>query len=415
MRHIKHAKGILCLVLALLVLCTACGRGSSKADNQVDTYLIGVEVYNTSDPEILMFFNYLKNYIAESFPVEFIMSDSINTVEEELDFVDTMKEQGASGIISFFVADLEQVVAACEANEMYYVLGSSTSTDEEFNKVKDNPWFLGGIGPSNQTEYDAGVSMAETFLEEGAKDFLIVSGGAGDHLNYMHYSRVCGMLDTLVQELDLQLSSSVEDLAGLTELTVVDTGRDDVTLVISPGYVQMDPGRSNLEQALADRDYDAMMSTVSISSVLDLIEPDIKASDRPLLIGIVDCFSDENYEAIQITDNQGFPLLNFVHGKYASMVAPAFVAMFNAVTGYVDLVNPGGEAFRLYQSYWTATSEQEYDRLYGYTQSIYLNAYSSTDLMSVMGLYNLDATYEEFAALAQASDLDSVMERLSEV
>ncbi len=409
----RKYQALLCLLLsALLLLCAGCGRANTDEQNQTETYLIGVEVYDTTDPEMLMFFNYYKNYIAESFPVEFLLSGSVNTAEEEQAFVEEMKAQGASGIISFFVADLEQVVAACEENELYYVMGSSSLTDEEFESVKDNPWFLGVIGPSSQEEYDAGVTMAEHFIAQGATEFLILSGGAGDMVNTMHYNRVQGMLDTLADQFDLDLDS--ETLAAVTELTEVDTGAEDVTIVLSPGYVQADEGQSNLKAALSDRNYDALMSAVSISSILDLLKEEVQSSESALLVGVVDCFSQENYEAVEWIDSRGQSLLNFVHGKYASMVAPAFVAMFNAVAGDVDLVNPDGTAFRLYQSYWTAADEAEYAELYGYTQSIYQNAYSSSDLMQVIRLYNPDATYEEFAALAESSDIDSVLARLEE-
>lgn len=409
----RKYQALLCLLLAaLLLLCAGCGGAHTDEQNQTETYLIGVEVYDTTDPEMLMFFNYYKNYIAESFPVEFLLSGSINTAEEEQAFVEEMKAQGASGIISFFVADLEQVVAACETNELYYVMGSSSLTDEEFESVKDNPWFLGVIGPSSQEEYDAGVTMAEHFIAQGATGFLILSGGAGDMVNTMHYNRVQGMLDTLADQFDLDLDS--ETLAAVTELTEVDTGAEDVTIVLSPGYVQTDEGQSNLKAALSDGNYDALMSAVSISSILDLLKEEVQSSESALLVGVVDCFSQENYEAVEWSDSQGQSLLNFVHGKYASMVAPAFVAMFNAVAGDADLVNPDGTAFRLYQSYWTAADEAEYAELYGYTQSIYQNAYSSSDLMQVIRLYNPDTTYEEFAALAESSDIDSVLARLEE-
>lgn len=409
----RKYQALLCLLLAaLLLLCAGCNGANTDEQNQTETYLIGVEVYDTTDPEMLMFFNYYKNYIAESFPVEFLLSGSINTAEEEQAFVEEMKAQGASGIISFFVADLEQVVAACEENELYYVMGSSSLTDEEFESVKDNSWFLGVIGPSSQEEYDAGVTMAEHFISQGATEFLILSGGAGDMVNTMHYNRVQGMLDTLADQFDLDLDS--ETLAAVTELTEVDTGTEDVTIVLSPGYVQVNEGQSNLKTALSSGNYDALMSAVSISSILDLLKEEIQSSESALLVGVVDCFSQENYEAVEWTDSQGQSLLNFVHGKYASMVAPAFVAMFNAVAGDVDLVNPDGTAFRLYQSYWTAADEAEYAELYGYTQSIYQNAYSSSDLMQVIRLYNPDATYEEFAALAESSDIDSVLARLEE-
>ncbi len=405
--------GSLWLIFLLLLSLIGCGTKESEADQEAEVYhRIGVAVYSTTDPELSLFYDYYRNYIAASFPVEFLLSDDLNTAEDEVAFIEEMKEEGVEGIISFYGEDLESVLAACAENEMYYVLGSSSLSDEEYEAVKENPWFLGAIGPDTEEEYDAGAEMAETFVADGAKSFLIVTGGAGDAVNFMHYTRVCGMLDTLAEELGLTYSASVEDLAQVTALTEIETGRDDILIVLSPGYIQMDEGMSNLEQALADRDYDALMSAVGLSEALEFLTEEIRTTDQVFQVGVIDCFSEENREAVEITDGSGNPLLNFVKGKYASMVAPAFVAMFNAVEGDVDVVKPDGVAFRLTQSYWTAVGSEEYLELYSYTQSIYENAYSSVDLMQAIRSYSGDADYERFKELTESCDLESVRERL---
>ena len=46
---------------------------------------------------------------------------------------------------------------------MYYVRGSGTISDEMYEKVKDNPYFLGTIGPLVETEMEAAAKMTEYF------------------------------------------------------------------------------------------------------------------------------------------------------------------------------------------------------------------------------------------------------------
>ncbi len=377
-------------------------------------HTIGVAVFSPDDPEMSMFFNYYRNYIAESFPVQFLMSETLNSADDEIAFIETMKAQGAGGIISFYGLDLERTVAACAENEIYYVLGSSSISDEVYDAVKDNPWFLGVIGPDSNEEFRAGQEMAEAFAADGARTFLIASGGAGNAANYMHYTRVEGMLTALQAALDLTYSGTIEQLAQTAELTELETDREDVRIVISPGYVQNGAGVGNLRNALETDDFDALLSAVGITDVIDLLTEEIQTSEKELLVGVVDCFSQENLEAVETRDADGNSLLNYVKGKYASMVAPAFAAMFNALEGDVDVVKPEGIAFRLYQSYWTAAGEAEYVELYGYTQSIYENAYSSVDLMNVIRIYNEAATFEEFKTLTEHSDIESVRARLAE-
>lgn len=415
----KKAKRSLSLILALilaLVCLAGCGSNSDSSDDTSEDvyYKIGIAVYDTTDPQVQLFYTYYRDYIAESFPVEFYLSDSLSSTEDEIEYIEEMKEEGVQGIISFYAPDLEEILEACAENDIYYVLGSSTIDDDVYEAVKDNEYFLGVIGPSDEEEYNSGVEMAEYFIDAGAESYLIISGGSGEASNYMHYTRTLGILDTLESELGLEFSESAEDLAQASELTVVDTG-SDVTIVISPGYLDYDEGSSNAVSAMEDYDFDAIMAVCGINPIIDNIEEEIEVSSSALsLVGVIDCFSYENYEAFETKDANGNSLLNFVKGKYASMIAPAFVAMYNALSGDMDVIKPDGEAFRIYQTYWTATSADEYAELYGYTQSSYENAYSATDLMEVIKDFNEDASYEAFEELAVSCDVESVMERIEE-
>lgn len=407
----------LVLAFALLLVCVGCQDGANQQGDKEKTegsHTIGVAVYSQSDPEMRMFMDYYRSYIAASFPVEFIFSELLYTTQDEIDFIQAAKEAGAEGIISFYGLDLEEIVAACEQAEMYYVLGSASISDTDFDAVKDDPWFLGVIGPADEEEFTAGSEMAVNFARQGAASYLIVSGGAAGVGNFMHYSRVEGMLTALRDELGLTYSREIAELAASEELTTVDTGNPGVSIVISPGYVQMDSGAANLQQAFAQGDYDALLCAQGVSDAIEEIKTEISVSETSMLMGVVDCFSEENYMAVEYTDAKGNALLNYVKGKYASMVAPAFVAMYNALEGDLDVIKPDGEAFRLYQSYWTAASEEEYVELYGYTQSIYENAYSSIDLMQVIKAYNEDAGFAQFKALTEACDMDSVRARIGE-
>ena len=410
-RYVKAVSLILALGLILMSL-AACGSSSSGSSDTSDSeilYTIGVAVYDSSDPEMGIYYSYYHEYIEESFPVDFLLSDTLSSTDDVIAFIEEVKEQGGSGIIAFYAPDLEAIVEACEENEMYIVLGSSSISDEEYEAVKDNEYFLGVIGPDEEEEYNAGVEMAENFIDGGAESFLILSGGSADEENYMHYTRTVGMLETLESELGMEYPSSAEELAATDEVVVVETG--DYAVIVVPGYLDY-TGYDLFKDAIDDYDFDAILAACGVSDVLDELKEEIKTSEKLTLVGVIDCFSTENYDAFETTDANGNSLINYVKGKYSSMVAPAFVAMFNALSGYMDLVKPDGEAFRLYQTYWTAASEEEYAELYGYTQSLFENAYSASDLMEVMGVYNEDATYEAFAELTQSTDVDSVMSRI---
>lgn len=398
---------LLCFVLVTSLL-AGCGQ-SSEAGEDAETYhTIAVAVYDPTDPEMALFIHYYQNYIAESFPVSFLISGELGSAEEEIEFLTSAKEAGAEACISFYGEDLESILEACGELELYYVKGSASISDEDYEAYKDDPWFLGVIGPFEEEEEEIGREMAALFAAEGASSYLILTGGAGGQTNFMQYTRAEAMLAQLAEDLELTYTEEIGELAAAEELTVVETGREDVTIVLAPGYLQTEEGQAALTEALALADYDAVLSVMGIGSVSDILQEVEDASEDGLLVGVVDCFSEENLTLAESG------LLDYVAGKYASMAAPAFAAVFNAMEGDLDLMNPDGEAFRISQSYWTAVGQDEYDELYSYTQSIYENAYSSVDLMSVIRAYNGDATYEEFCLLAESSDIESVRERLGE-
>lgn len=134
---------VLGILLLLLAVFAVGGKKVSAAVEDGDVqYTIGVVVYNQNSPEMNMFMNYYREYIQQGFPVKFYFSGSINSAEDEINFIRAMKLQGVSGIISFYGQDIQKIVEACDEEEMYYVLGSGSISDEDYDKVKTSPYFL---------------------------------------------------------------------------------------------------------------------------------------------------------------------------------------------------------------------------------------------------------------------------------
>ena len=71
--------------------------------------------------------------------MKFIFSGKTTSAEDEIQYIDKMKEQGAEGIISFggFASGIQDIIEECEKEEMYYALGSNTISDENYEAVKD--------------------------------------------------------------------------------------------------------------------------------------------------------------------------------------------------------------------------------------------------------------------------------------
>lgn len=415
----KKGRNILLFLLAVSLLAVFAGCGKKNdidehgkgAENDNIQHTIGVAVYNQENAEMRMFMNYYKNYITQGFPVKFYFSEKLDSGQDEEEFIHEMKEKGAEGIISFYAQDLQGAVAACEEEELYYIAGSGTVSGEDFQAVKDNSWFLGTIGPNPEAEEEAGNNMAAYAQVNGAKSYLILSGGSYID-NFMHSSRTKGMLETLGTLEQLTYSKSVEEILASSENEILDTGNSDISVTVVPGFISSEEGEANLKAALEKGPYDAVLSSYGMNGLVDLINDGEKSWGQNAIVGMIDCFSEENFQAVKEDDGFGNPKFDYMEGKYASMIGPAFAAMYNAVTGHEDMIRPEGEAFRLYQSFWKTAGREEFAEMYGYTQGIYENAYSSADLMKVSVEFTPDVDWEAFKSLTEASDLESVKERI---
>ena len=382
----------LLLAVALCLGLAACG-GNDNADQK---HKIGVIVYNTSDEEVIGFRDYLKGYIEKTFEiVEFVYSGSIQTQEEEMAFIQQACDNGVEGFMSFRTFDLKAEVELCEKNQAYYLLASGTVDDDEFDSVADNPWFLGMFGPGIEQEYRAGLDMAKHFAkEDGATGFFLLSGGAGSG-NEMHYQRTLGMLNGLSTLAGVTFGQPAEELAAVTQTTVVSAGPYRVTIV--PGYMSQDESLNKATNVYTNGTYDTVLAALNVGNFAPVI--------RGAKLGMVDSYNTRN---LQLYTNG---ILHYLVGKYSSSVGPAFALMFNALTGYAEDFRDDGKAIKVAQSFWTSDSAEDFNEKYALSQRETMNAYTFDDLKAVCKVFNKDADLVHLIALAQASSYEAVLAR----
>ncbi|MGN0293356.1 MAG: hypothetical protein ACI4D3_05055 [Lachnospiraceae bacterium] len=378
------------------------GQDSVKDQNAENRVIIAVATYDRQDPEVRAFQNYYENYISECFPVDFLYPASISSAEDEADFVDAVIAAGASGIISFITYDLESTLETCEKAGIYYMMGSGSIPKEDFEKVKTNPYFLGVIGPSEEMERNAGANMASFFMKKQTdaeadttpSGYLVLSGGTR-YNNSMHTYRTEAILETL---------GFSPSQAAVTEPAVLENENGKVCII--PGYPQEEVTVSALKEQLDTGEYSVILSCCTVVNLLDTIKEAQKITGIDIQTGTIDCFTSENLDAV----HDG--LLQYVTGKYSSLLGPSFAVMYNAVTGHADLYrNEDDTAFSISQGFWTADSPEEYEDLYGLTTGIYVNAYDANDLSKVINEITPDADMEDLIRLAEAYSVEDVKAR----
>lgn len=399
-------KKYIAFVLTLLMLLTmfsGCGKSEEigeKAQEKAEAsgltlHKIGVATYDITDAQIVMFKEYLDDYIKPCFEdVTFLYSETITGGESMMEFLETCAENGVEGVMVFGSYDLKKEVEFCAEHEMYFIRPTATSSDEEFESVASNPYFVGEIGPGAAGEYEEAEKMTRALAEEG-KSYVILSGGAVG--NEMHRLRTVAMLDTLQEIYGVEFERSSEELALVMENTKIEMG--GLKLIICPGYLGIDETDAAISEVVSSGEYTTVLSTSPVTALIDAL------NSVEIACGVIDCFSEDNYFGFQKGK------IAYVAGKYQSEIGPGFAALYNAVTGNIDTYRVDGKAFRLEQGFWTAESESEYDTKYALACGAAVNAYNYEDLYSVIKTLNPDTDYEDFKALVEGYSYEDCLER----
>ena len=386
------------LLLALTVCAGLTACSPSAPPRTTEKHKIGVIVYDTGDEEVIGFREYLQGYIESNFEmVQFLYSESIGSREEELDFLQRACDDGAEGFLSFLTYDLAAEVALCQANGAYYLLASGTVSDQDYDAVADNPWFLGTFGPGQPYEFQAGADMARHFIRRQVGNRYFILSGAAAQGNEMHYQRTLGVLDALSSAYGAYFPMGREALAAVRTPTTVET--EKLTVTVCPGYVNSDTVLRDARDAFRGGEYDAVLS------VLPPLEMVSTIGRTPL--AVVDSYNTRNLQLF--TGGQ----LELVIGKYNSMIGPAFALLLNAVTGHAADFRDNGKAVKVTQGFWVSDSRDDYSEKYALSTSASMNAYNFDDLSHVICLFNPDANLNDLVALAEACSFRAVQSRRS--
>lgn len=391
------------MLLSLLFGCATTEDIANQDQTQAEAsgmsiHKIGVATYDIKDAQIMMFKDYLDNYIKECFvDVTFLYSDSISGSEELMDFLALCAENGAEGVMVFGSYDLKKEVEYCASRGMYMIRPSATSSDDDFDAVASNPYFVGEIGPGIQSEYEEAAKMTRALAEEG-KSYLILSGGAAMG-NEMHRLRTVAMLDTLQEVYGVSFEQSPELLAAAAEPTAAEA--DGVKVLVCPGYLGQEEVNAAAAGAIASGEYTTVLSTGPVTALIDAL------NSVEIECGVIDCFSEDNYFGFKKGK------IAYVAGKYQSEIGPGFAALYNAITGHADAYRVDGKAFRLEQGFWTAADTSEYDSMYALACGATINAYNYEDLYSVIKTLTPETDFDAFKTLVEGYSYDDCLARRS--
>lgn len=326
----------------------AAGDTSAKESKKQSDVKIGVLVQDVSGEEALGFRAYYEDYIADQYGVTFTYTDELTDAASEKSAIEKFASQGYQGVISFSSNDRALQIETCESNQIYYAVAAGMLDDDQYEQYKGNEYFLGQVGPSMETEYQAGVDMGKFFADKGIKTVAMYGAFIP---NPMHVYRVAGVLSGL----GLSYEGSTDE-AEVVGKIFADQGVDpskvsgDIEMVAYlQGYGDTTTDEINAAiQAAPDAFISVGMATTFFTQQLNAAG--IEFSD-------IDSFTKSNGEAI--TSGK----LVYLAGKYSSSVGPAFALIMNAINGNI-VRDADGNAVSISQNYQVATDEATFDEFY---------------------------------------------------
>lgn len=332
-------------LLLILSLAVCLFAGCSK-DSKAKDVKIGVLVADVSGEEALAFRSYYENYIAKQYPnVTFVYTEQLADAAAEKSAIEKFAAQGCQAILSFSSADRATQLDTCISNKLYYAVASGMLDDAQFETYKTSEYFVGQIGPSMDTEYEAGYAMGKYFADKGVKRVAMYGAFIP---NPMHVYRAAGVLAGLGMTYGgaSDKDAIVGQIFGDQGIDLSKVGTNGVELV---GYFQ----------GFGDTTFDELFGILG------------KEPEAFLSVGMATTFFTDslNSAGVEFSDIDSFTKANgeamsngklvYLAGKYSSSIGPIFAAVLNAVNGN-PVRDADGNALSISQNYLVATDAESF-------------------------------------------------------
>lgn len=377
-------KLLVTLLIVLLCVGSAFAGGDSDSATKAKSIKIGVLVSDVSGEEAIGFRNYYTNYLASQYDnVTFIYSDSLDDAAAEKTQIERFAAQNCDAIISFAAGDRAAQVEACESAKIYYAIATGMMDDADYEKYKGYKYFVGQIGPSMNTEYEAGLAMGKYYKDVmGYKNIAIYGAFIP---NPMHSYRIAGALTGLGLTYDGASGKDIVAKIGANfDVSKVSKGSVNVAGYIGGYYDEMFGTMGSIMGMGADALLSVGMSTTFFADMLN-------GMGKPY--SDIDAFTEAN------GNHMVNGTLNYLAGKYASSIGPIFAATISAVNGAP--IRDNGNAISIGQGYWVAKTGEEYVKFQA-ADTVDAPIFTKELLDTVTATADKAVSYEAFKALVEA-------------
>lgn len=349
MRKLKLIPLLLILAVIIPSVLPSCAGGGTGIK-------IGVLREDDTSGEASAWEDYLREIGRElGFSVDFTTTNSSSS---EVAAINTYASKGYDAIMLFSDDDIPASVNAASSKKMYVVCPTGHPTAAQYDKIKNNAYFLGSVAPDDDTEYKAGYDMAKYFVETLSQTDFTVFGGATGYGSRMHVERLAGMLTYMCEDASTSYDGmkTREAIAGAVIGTNLDPAKFRSDKYRITGYMsgfEFDDAFSTKLTASLEAGGTCILSVGAGDTVAKIAYGIISSNNKipSFMCGGVDAITEGYASSFDL----GYA---YDCGKYASAMAPGVIMILSALNGK-RITNEDGTAPRIAMSYWTAASKEE--------------------------------------------------------
>ena len=390
----KNCKKIIAVILSAVclasfgVVLTSCGRNKSSVK-------VGVIREDDSSGEASEWEAYLSG-VGKEMNVTFDFTTTSSS-SAETSAIRTYASKGYQAVLLFSDDDRVSAVNEAAANKIYVAIPTGHPTEEQYEQIKNNPYYLGSVAPVNDTEFQAGYDMAKFFVEQKNQKKFTIFGGATLYGAEMHVHRLAGMLVYLCETAGTHYDGATtrEALIGKLAGKSLDPSKFVSGTYKITGYMDgfaFDNAFSTKLTRSLEAGGTCILSVGAGDTVAKIAYGISQASGGKItnvLSGGVDAITSDYADCFDL----GY---SYDCGKFASAMGPGIILVQSALDGK-KIVDEEGFAPRAGMNYWVATSKEE------------LNAMLASDNAETGFCYNANVlnhyignTYAEFLTICGA-------------
>lgn len=320
-----------------------------------ETIKIGLAFGDMSN-ENLERIDYLKNYIAPNYNVEFIVSEALGSAEAELNFIENAQISGAKGILSFSPTYWEQSGNKCQELGMYYAVQRTANT----SSIDELEYFCGGFGAQQSSTAAQMKIAAENFLGDGQKHGILIPTLLACKNNVAHRLNATAIMEAVEEAYDLKFTRPIDELVVVGEPTLAENDKG-IDVYLYPGEMKNEDVITGISAALLTGKYDIVMGAgntyTQLSQIIDEAE---RAFNKNIMVASVGELSESLHTAMNTEDCTGNKALDFAVVKSTTILAgEGFAILMNGLLGDSDVIKPEGKAMKFQALNWGCDGPQQ--------------------------------------------------------